>query len=1622
VSDNTVAPEAVSPNELKSVWHRYFGGEPPAFDHEELATEPPATAATEEDAPVAVSLEVLEAKGPVAAFGPPAKLRGCQFKGGGVESVVVWGTIASDEPVALGKFLPPDFRTTAGSSLILKCLGVRKANWILGSDGVAELPRLPALKNPKDLEDLSMLVDWGIVSPCVTDWAGLSFQGDLCLNLPNGINGTDLPASAKELLDKVIGASVPLTGSFQVDEEEKLLCVELAWSKDGSQSFSLRPGSDWDLTLKSFVVRGTCRERSRNLDWVEADSILTLGGHRVGLKAQIDLRGKTVSLDVQPHWAIDLGWIESFGGKEEFAKGGGSLLADSAGSKPPALMVKRIYGQIGWEPSLGARALSLTVGSPGPADGYADWSVLGGKLRADLSVHWVKPVGGESRFDCEINGTWEWEKLRFAAALDTRSGEFEAHFDFGEKKDLDEFAKNKLFPGTTPATTANEAPASTTRLNEPFEIATFDISGNYREKRIEAELETTGFFGFRLVGKNDDDRNRVDVRIGDLSCAASYDLSGSEGADWSVQVGGTFGLLRGGEPAALGEGARVEGTFSKDKTELTLKIEEFKLDELVGMLLAEDPPAALKGKPAQIDLLYRAGEKFSLKCVSDFPLFKSVRLKGLELDIVSAKKKPAQPETNGQPAKKPVNSGKAKIGFGKDLVVEVEVRFEPEQLKLIGSARKIDVSEIIDGFFKPDGAEKAPALADEEKKKSGRIIAKEISVELWMAREASKDPERAKEENSPAPTAGDDKLKIGNSLTVTIQLERGESTVTLVLIAMGEKLEDGKVEWRILFAGDVNLKASSLPLVGDILGKEADKFAVALHTLYLDTEKTKDGKTQAGKAKDKVAGELFKRSTNIDKAWKKDGKPDKDLQNGWNVKADFATAKLITVNASLAEIPASETTAKAEEKKVEVLEPAALTGPKDQLTWKDQKLTVGPIQLNRVGYGVVEDGAKKTGVIALDAALDLGALRLAVIGLGMEVDIPSFAVTPRLEGLGINMRNGPIEITGALTYKKGVYSGIAQVKTAKMTLGAIGRFSMQDSKPSFFLYCVYAGALGGPPEFYIEGLAGGVGYATRIVLPALEDVPGFALVKAAREGLGSKPEETLASFDKSIVAEPNNLWIAAGLRFSTYKMLDSTVVVALSIGDDIEVDLFGHMALRAPLQIPGKDLPLIASVDLAIRGKIAPARGEFWIRGQILPGSFIFDKACQLTGGFAFQIWFLGDLKGDFVATVGGYHPDFQKPAHYFDVPRFGIQWQLTKELSIKGGAYLAITSRAIMVGGRLEMLYEGGSVKASFIAEAHFLVAWAPLRYMADIRISVDASFTISVLGWEKEFNVHVAAALHLEGPPFKGYAKLELGPITVTIGFGKDEEAKPLAWSEVQKQFLPETKAVISLRSTNISAPENAPRREADYKGRKVMRTTWVLIPGKAWEIAIESAVPPTSLVAGKDDVVELVQKKQLVHSPARNITKSFGVAPMRATVVSSAVSIKLVTKNGQPVAEDIDWKAAMDEALHMDTALDFIEAPVAPALWDDKFPDPKAATDPKKDPRLNPPSVKDSNFAVTGVILKSRPLAQPTIKPDPKNLQEPKDSSVPVYPLQQPKPLATAPLTDACLADLADTCLRA
>ena len=156
---------------------------------------------------------------------------------------------------------------------------------------------------------------------------------------------------------------------------------------------------------------------------------------------------------------------------------------------------------------------------------------------------------------------------------------------------------------------------------------------------------------------------------------------------------------------------------------------------------------------------------------------------------------------------------------------------------------------------------------------------------------------------------------------------------------------------------------------------------------------------------------------------------------------------------------------------------------------------------------------------------------------------------------------------------------------------------------SFFIFGAFTGILGGPPCFVVEGIAAGFGYNRAIVLPEIEEVRSFPLVSlvlAPSPGSSTKMLEELGKKD----------------RFPP--TVEAFALATVQFGTRLEIGLLGV----ATMQQPPKPAPPFVSVELALKVRFAPDEGVLSVQAVLTENSYLFDRSCRLTGGFAFVVWF----------------------------------------------------------------------------------------------------------------------------------------------------------------------------------------------------------------------------------------------------------------------------------------------------------------------------------------------------------------------------------------------------------------
>ena len=581
---------------------------------------------------------------------------------------------------------------------------------------------------------------------------------------------------------------------------------------------------------------------------------------------------------------------------------------------------------------------------------------------------------------------------------------------------------------------------------------------------------------------------------------------------------------------------------------------------------------------------------------------------------------------------------------------------------------------------------------------------------------------------------------------------------------------------------------------------------------------------------------------------------------------------------------------------------------------------------------------------------------------------------------------------------------------------------------TFFVYAMLTAGTGGGPTFgpiQFNGIALGYGYNRKLNVPRIEKVAEFPLVQMVmgeggyqkddtsldvRTQLGKPLEDPVSMLEKfkdHVVAEAGQQFACGGVRFTIGGLVDCFALLVVQWNEkSFEIALLGLARFRHTRDLTAKP---ICYVEMQILMTIKPSEGTFQLQAQLTSNSWILTQDCKLTGGFALFIWFGGEHKGDWVFTLGGYHPRFKRPEHYPVVPRLGLNWPVNDKLTIKGGLYFAVTPACLMLGARLEATFHSGRISAWFTAYLDVVVNWDPIYFEAEIGISlrVEASFFLTSI------KVTIAASVQMWGPPVGGIAHIDLTVCSFDIDFGQKRPDKPeliKTWQKFCHNFLNMTGAddralknpvkAFPIVQPNLAGGRNNPSGvPIPRQDQKPDNKVWI-VRADELELAAAAAVPVTTLNFGRvKSTGEGVQDSSFTGQPVM-VTKPVGLESQGLTTKKSA------SKYGaHPMGKTVD------SVLNVTVVRDDITGTHAEELsgWtieEEKGSLPAALWDEAK-PNLKPsePSAKLIEGCITGIKRLKPPRGKLGNKAEPPPVQwHPLDRfDVPKSPPAQRPPTA-------------------
>ncbi|KAK2465648.1 hypothetical protein APHAL10511_002192 [Amanita phalloides] len=456
--------------------------------------------------------------------------------------------------------------------------------------------------------------------------------------------------------------------------------------------------------------------------------------------------------------------------------------------------------------------------------------------------------------------------------------------------------------------------------------------------------------------------------------------------------------------------------------------------------------------------------------------------------------------------------------------------------------------------------------------------------------------------------------------------------------------------------------------------------------------------------------------------------------------------------------------------------------------------SIGPLSLSNIGLQYKDSKI----IIVLDATLTLGPIGLTLLGFGLGLKLSSTLFSdPKLTDLSVQIQGfaaafdqPPILLAGLLehivTNDMDLYAGGIAVNFKAYSFLALASYGTVTQGPeefkTFFLFAQLSGPLVELEFATLNGVSLGFGYNSHVKYPNADEILSFPLVK----GVSSGSTDAAASssnvlnilsddvFTKWVTPQNNSFWFAVGLEALAFEVLDVRAVAIIEIDPYVSIGLFADAVLSLPPKLPRERSYVY--VELGITSRVDTRYGIFSVEGKLSPNSFILHPSCHLLGGFALYYWFdPSPYAGDFVFTIGGYHPAYQPPSHYPRPQRLTISWQLDSNLSITGESFFAITPKVCMGGGSLSVLFQLGALRAHLDAHAQFLMVWNPFHFMGDIGVSVGVGFHGKFLFWTYSIEIDISASLHLEGPPFGGNVHVNFWLFGFDIYFGNHPGLPP-------------------------------------------------------------------------------------------------------------------------------------------------------------------------------------------------------------------------------------------------------
>jgi hypothetical protein len=545
-------------------------------------------------------------------------------------------------------------------------------------------------------------------------------------------------------------------------------------------------------------------------------------------------------------------------------------------------------------------------------------------------------------------------------------------------------------------------------------------------------------------------------------------------------------------------------------------------------------------------------------------------------------------------------------------------------------------------------------------------------------------------------------------------------------------------------------------------------------------------------------------------------------------------------------------------------------------------------------------------VLGVDLSFELGPIEISVQGLGVKITYSGPSFDPHLDGLAISLDTDVVKLAGAFAKVTDPanpnappdYVGGAVVSVVDLfQLSAIGGYTKAvdtatgQEYTSIFVFASLVAPLGGPPYFFVTGIAGGFGYNRTLPPPgSLSDNPFLQVMNGTLQLGGGGPAGELATLSQSFAAADNVNWVAAGIQFVSFGFIHGTAVVAVEFGQEFAFQLLGSASFG---------IQPLAYFEIDFGTTVDAEKLTF--RAGVSPNSYLIDRDLfHLQGDFALGVWF---DNADFVLSVGGFHPAFPEPKRYHDafgdLNRVEVDTILYGFVHFSVQGFFACTNQALMAGASVSLSATFGDIGAGLDAYVDVLMTWDPFHILADLGVSVWFEF----LGRHE-----IGVDLSVWTPEFGGHAHVSIAVVSFDIDFGASENIKQ---PPTLAQFLTDDLGVPATGGTEDTA--QLPRfNTASQAG--LLRLD--VVAGRAGKPAApDQSTPQEGLTAG-DAIAVGPEFRFRVHSKlpldTTNVIQSVASSTYNGTlnvplctdlpVLKSTFSVKATDLDAKPTQADV------------------------------------------------------------------------------------------------------------------------